>query len=570
MGNGMEENIYKLGNKVENIMYKIRNRIKSLYQMENKSSFDSLFFNKWISKNFLLAGVFCLMSFPAFGSEKISEKPASEKPVSENREQYASAKKLPPVAVRNLQNKKKTEKKDIRLKTLDQLLEKIQQDQLVQRPELRKREAEFLKARGQQKALLNSALSELKKEEETLKSLQSIFEKQDQELSQLEEKLALTMGALGELFGVVRQTAGETKALFENSVISSEYKNRGDFIKKISAKKNLPNTADLEMLWFLIQQEMTESGKITRFQEEVVKANGKAKSQPVVRVGSFNLVSKGKYLTYDPKTQRVLELARQPDSLFLSLAKKMDREGKDIQAFGIDPSRGSLLSLLIQAPSLPERISQGGLIGYIIIFLLLCGLLLSVRKYLSLQTEEELFHLQIQSDEILENNPLGEMIQTFMQFKSDQQETLELKIEEKIVRISSHLRKGLGTLRLLSSIAPLLGLLGTVTGMIATFQSITLYGTGDPKLMAGGISQALVTTALGLVSAIPLVFIHSFLSSKANQLISIFEEQVLGLLSRKYENQEGKPLFRSSSVPKVKKGWISAFLKKIKSPVKNK
>lgn len=570
MGNGMEENIYKLGNKVENIMYKIRNRIKSLYQMENKSSFDSLFFNKWISKNFLLAGVFCLMSFPAFGSEKISEKPASEKPVSENREQYASAKKLPPVAVRNLQNKKKTEKKDIRLKTLDQLLEKIQQDQLVQRPELRKREAEFLKARGQQKALLNSALSELKKEEETLKSLQSIFEKQDQELSQLEEKLALTMGALGELFGVVRQTAGETKALFENSVISSEYKNRGDFIKKISAKKNLPNTADLEMLWFLIQQEMTESGKITRFQEEVVKANGKAKSQPVVRVGSFNLVSKGKYLTYDPKTQRILELARQPDSLFLSLAKKMDREGKDIQAFGIDPSRGSLLSLLIQAPSLPERISQGGLIGYIIIFLLLCGLLLSVRKYLSLQTEEELFHLQIQSDEILENNPLGEMIQTFMQFKSDQQETLELKIEEKIVRISSHLRKGLGTLRLLSSIAPLLGLLGTVTGMIATFQSITLYGTGDPKLMAGGISQALVTTALGLVSAIPLVFIHSFLSSKANQLISIFEEQVLGLLSRKYENQEGKPLFRSSSVPKVKKGWISAFLKKIKSPVKNK
>ena len=432
-------------------------------------------------------------------------------------------------------DKKETSKK-AQIQNLEQLLQQIKKDHIASQPELRKREARFLKAHNQQKALLKSALSELNKEEEILKSLQAEFEKQDQELSQLEEKLALSMGALGELFGVVKQTAGETKALFENSVVSAEYKNRSDFMKKISAKKNLPNSSDLEMLWFLIQQEMTESGKVTQFQQEVIKAKGKTETQNIVRVGSFNLISKGNYLIYDNETQKVIELARQPDRRFLSLAKKLEKAKKDkMYAFGLDPSRGSLLSLLIQTPNFFERVSQGGIIGYFILFLFLFGLFLSVQKYLKLQIQEQLLKEQINSKEVLKNNPLGDIIQSFTHFKEETQSALEIKMEEIITKKTSHLRKGLSTIKLLASIAPLLGLLGTVTGMIATFQSITLFGTGDPKLMAGGISQALVTTALGLVAAIPLVFIHNFLSSKANILISIYEEQSLGLLARKYK-----------------------------------
>ena len=258
----------------------------------------------------------------------------------------------------------------------------------------------------------------------------------------------------------------------------------------------------------------------------------------MVRAGSFNLISKGKYLTYDSETQRVAELARQPGRKFLSSAKKLEKSTKPISPFGLDPSRGSLLSLLIQSPSLPERISQGGLIGYIILLLFALGMGLSVQKYLNLKKQGELLNLQIKSEEVLKGNPLGEIIQTFLKFKGENQETLELKMEEALTQKTSHLNKGIGTVKLLASIAPLLGLLGTVTGMIATFQSITLFGTGDPKLMAGGISQALVTTALGLISAIPLVFIHNFLSNKARTLISIFEEQALGLLSRKYRDKK--------------------------------
>jgi len=430
---------------------------------------------------------------------------------------------------------KMEEKKINKPRSLDELLKQIAQDQVAQRPELKRRETKFLKARNQQRAMLNKATVELRKEEAILKSLQVIFEKQDQELSKLEEKLNLAMGALGEFFGVIKQVAGETKALFENSVISAEYQKRTDFIKKISAKKNLPNISDLELLWFLIQQEMTESGKVKRFQTEIVKANGKTQNQIVVRLGSFNLVSQGRYLSYDYKTNHISELARQPDRRFLSLVKKLEKSKKSVVPFGIDPSRGSLLSLLIQTPNLWERISYGGLVGYIILLLFIYGLVLSVKKYLFLKKQEELLNKQIKSKEVLKDNPLGELMQIFLKFKESSQEILELQIEESLIQKTSYLNKGIGTVKLLSSIAPLFGLLGTVIGMIATFQSITLFGTGDPKMMAGGISQALVTTALGLVVAIPLVFIHNFLFNKAKSLNSIFEEQILGMLSRKYK-----------------------------------
>ncbi len=490
--------------------------------------------NRWTA---FISLIFLITTNPVYGTQDANQKQTDNKKTLDeaNQQQVSNTKQTKNSNQQQVSNN--SVNKQIP-KTLDELLIQIQKDQMAQRPELQKREKEFLKARDKQKTLLNKALSELKKEEKNLISLQKTFEKQDKELSQLEEKLNLTMGALGELFGVVKQTAGETKALFENSVVSAQYKNRTDFIKKISAKKNLPNISDLEILWFLIQQEMTESGKVTLFQENVIKTNGKSKTQSVVRVGSFNLASQGKYLAYDNETDRVIELARQPSRRFLSLAKKIERSKKDIYAFGLDPSRGSLLSLLIQTPNLLERISQGGIIGYIILLLLICGLVLSVQQYLKLEKQEKLVELQIKSDEILNNNPLGEIMQVFIKSKDETQEVLELKMEEAIVKKTSPLKKGIGTIKLLSSIAPLLGLLGTVTGMIVTFQSITLFGTGDPKLMAGGISQALVTTVLGLIVAIPLVLAHSYLTGKANTLINLFEEQALGILSRKFTGKD--------------------------------
>ena len=419
------------------------------------------------------------------------------------------------------------------LKTLDELLIEVQKERVEQRPQLKKREAKFIRSRNQQRALLNKAKIELKKEELVMVRLQAQFEKQEEELRGLEERLVVVMGTLGELFGVVKQVSGDTKAQLENSLISAEYPRRSEFPAKIAQRKELPDISELEKLWFTLQKEMVESGKVTKFDREVVRKNGEKKLQKLVRVGSFNLVSKGKYFTYQPETNQVVELPRQVSRRYLSLIKGLEAAKKDFVPFGLDPSRGSLISLLIQTPSFTDRISQGGLVGYIILILLFCGLLFTIERFWRLREQEILFAKQLKSKSILSSNPLGELMKIFEDNKSKDVETLELKIEESITKQISQLQKGIGTIKLLAVLSPLLGLLGTVTGMIVTFQSITLFGTGDPKLMAGGISQALVTTVLGLTSAIPLILFHHFLSSKVKSLICILEEESLGMFSRR-------------------------------------
>ena len=138
-------------------------------------------------------------------------------------------------------------------------------------------------------------------------------------------------------------------------------------------------------------------------------------------------------------------------------------------------------------------------------------------------------------------NPLGRILSVYSDKIAQDVETLSLKLDEAILRETPSIERGLITLAILAAVAPMLGLLGTVSGMIETFQSITLFGTGDPKLMSGGISQALVTTELGLAVAIPMLLIHSALSSKSNRLIQILDEESAAIVAR---NAETKTLQR--------------------------
>jgi len=117
-------------------------------------------------------------------------------------------------------------------------------------------------------------------------------------------------------------------------------------------------------------------------------------------------------------------------------------------------------------------------------------------------------------------------------------ELLQLKLDEAVLAEIPALERGNSLIKLLAAIAPLLGLLGTVTGMILTFQAISLFGSGDPKLMAGGISQALVTTVLGLVVAIPLLFSHSVIAYLSRSMIQRLDEQCAGVLARSAEERE--------------------------------
>ena len=198
----------------------------------------------------------------------------------------------------------------------------------------------------------------------------------------------------------------------------------------------------------------------------------------------------------------------------------------------VDPSRGQILGLLIQTPGIGERINQGGFVGYLIILIGLLGVAMSLWRMKYLKDEGDAINRQLKSSEPSNDNSLGRILSIYKENQGIDPETLELKVDEAILREVPQLEKYHSIIKVFAAVAPLMGLLGTVVGMIVTFQALTLFGTGDPKLMAGGISQALVTTMLGLIVAIPLVFLHSVLTSWSTSLIEILEEQSAGLIAK--------------------------------------
>ena len=421
---------------------------------------------------------------------------------------------------------------------LDELLEKVMQERQLESQAFQKREQKFRQNKNQQQKLLKQALQELRKEELLSRRLNAEFEKNEKDLSILQNELQLAVGVLGEVFGVVKQTAGDFRGQVLNSVISAEIPGREKFATAIASRKKLPTTQELKQLWFEIQREITEQGKVTRFTADVIAVGGAKTKEQITRVGSFNLIHKGKYLSYQGDISQVVELARQPERRFTRYIDDVEKAKEEHTAFALDPSRGSLISILIRTPSLWARIKQGGWIGWTIISVLIFGLILVLERFLVIREEHLKIQAQLNNKKPNNNNPVGQIIQVYEDNKHLDLESLELKLDEVVIAYLPKLEKWIGTIKLLAVLAPLMGLLGTVVGMILTFQSITLFGTGDPKLMAGGISQALMTTVLGLCCAIPLLLFHNFISSRAQQVIQILEERTAGLLAQRMMDKQ--------------------------------
>jgi len=416
---------------------------------------------------------------------------------------------------------------------LDKLLKEVKKSQGIEAKINRTRESEFLNEKNKQQALLNAALASLAKQEHSSVQLKATLDINEEVLSKLETELKSKSGELGELFGVARQAAGDLKADLQHSLVSAQFPNRDKKLTAISNSKALPTIQQLEDLWFTLQHEMTESGKVVYFNTEVEQASGKPHDAKVIRIGTFNALANGEYLQYSADTGRLTQLARQPEDKYLSLAKDFSTASTGQLAIGIDPTRGVILSMLIQAPDAIERIQQGGLIGYIILALGAIGFIYAIIRLIGLALTGKKMNAQMLSSTARDDNPLGRVFIAAEQDQSSDTDNLELILDEAITREIPVLEKGLSMVKLLAAVAPLLGLLGTVTGMIATFQSISLFGTGDPKLMASGISQALVTTMLGLCVAIPLLFLHSLISSRSRTLVQILDEQTAGLISKR-------------------------------------
>ncbi|MCF7982543.1 MAG: MotA/TolQ/ExbB proton channel family protein, partial [Pseudomonadales bacterium] len=310
-------------------------------------------------------------------------------------------------------------------------------------------------------------------------------------------------------------------------------------IKKMGSNTQLASIEELERVWYLLQQEMTETGRVARYNTTVVSPQGDRQEKEVVRIGTYNIVSDGNYLQYDKDTETLLVLARQPAGRYTSSAENLQGATSGLTQFGVDPtgpSGGSYLAALIDSPDLIERIQQGREVGYIIIVIGIIALLISFWRLFALSAVGAKVNAQLKNiSQPNTNNPLGRVLTVNQQNAGADTETLELKLHEAVLKETPALEKWIGFIKITSMVAPLLGLLGTVTGMILTFQALTIFGTGDPKAMAGGISSALVTTVLGLCVAIPTVFLHALVSGRSKKIIHIMEEQSAGIIAEQSE-----------------------------------
>lgn len=430
---------------------------------------------------------------------------------------------------------------------LDDLLKTIEQGQKAQTAENISREKAFIASQSEQVAKLKKVTQNRNNLLQQSSNLETQFEENEIKLGNLTGALNKRMGSLKELFGVLQQVAGDTKNKFATSNVSAQLPGRGVFMdelaQKMGASSKLASIEDIEKVWFELQREMTEQGKVKRFESQVIIAGGQKVQQEVVRVGAFNLISNGKYLEYNDATNTLAELTRQPTGRFLASAQAMQDAKSGFVDFTLDPTGGSILGLLVQAPGTEEQVHQGGTVGYVILAVGLIALLISLERFISLFIIGGKMRRQLKDTVARDDNPLGRVMKVKDQFPHVTYDTLELKLSEAILREMPKITRNLTLIKIISVVAPLLGLLGTVTGMINTFQAITLFGTGDPKLMAGGISQALVTTVLGLVVAIPTVFLYTILNTRSKGLLLTLQEQSAGIIAERSEaaepNKEG-------------------------------
>lgn len=417
--------------------------------------------------------------------------------------------------------------------TPEELLKAVKDGWAVERKEDKAREQRFASALDEQSRLLAEAKAAEAAREATSQQLEASYQAKEVQITELTAVLDSRMGNLGELFGVTRQVAGDTRGNIEASLTSAQFgAERIDFLNKLGASKELPSVRELEGLWQELVREMVEQGKVVEFTAKVTTPSG-VEDRQVVRAGPFSAISNGEYILWDSVQQKLKVLGRQPPSNYVDTIGEYMGSDEEFTGLAVDPSRGSLLAVLIETRTLVERIPEGGGVGYTILVLAAFAAVVGLIKFVTIMvTARQVRAQKKNANRPDKGNPLGRILAVAKENPDVDREKLELLLDEAVLRETSKLESWIWLVKVVSVVAPLMGLLGTVTGMIKTFQSITLFGAGDPRMMAGGISEALVTTMEGLITAIPMVLIHSALSYNTKSIVDTLDEQSAGLIAQ--------------------------------------
>lgn len=424
------------------------------------------------------------------------------------------------------------------------LVQQATQEKAQQQQHNQQREAGFVQTAQELQAAKAELLAERNRLQKEADQLSSQFSDNENTLARLEETLRLETGSLGEMFGVVRQNAKELQSELDQSVTGVELRAHQQSIDDVVAAKTLPSMAQLRGLWQAMSEEIRASGQVQTTEIQWLNGQGETQTVPALRLGSLGLISEQGYVKWDNARQQALSYQQLPSD-FPTFSHIRTLVDGDVVTMKVDPSRGVLLEQLALTPTLSQRLQAGGVIGNVILVLLGVGLIIALYRGAILATLRQKIKAQLKNPEQPGNNPLGRILAVYNKEQQRSVEALELRLLEAVVDEQNHLETGLSMLKLLTALAPMLGLLGTVTGMIETFQVITQFGNGDPKVMAGGISMALVTTVEGLIAAIPLLLAHNILSAQAEAIRNILEKQGIGLVAQQAERDCGAAVTQS-------------------------
>jgi biopolymer transport protein ExbB len=423
---------------------------------------------------------------------------------------------------------------------LDDLLKQVRESAQAAARQNAEREQRFLENRNQQADLQKQAEAEAATAQKRADATKARFEANQKALAEIKGRISAKTGEDAQVYAAARQSAADFRAATINSFVTAQLPDRIKFLDGLAHSEGVLGTDQLQQLWVVLQEDMTESAHSVRFPAEIVNGDGAKEKTEVTRVGAFAAFAKGHYLSVQADGSMVA-LPRQPKGKFVSEAKDFEEATEGAEPILIDPTHGTLLAVEAERPTLMERVEQGGVVGYVIIVVGVAGAIAAAFQLIYLilvgrRVYQQLDRLQQPSSD----NPLGRVLGTFrgaLAKVEEDAEVVELRLSEAVLREVPRLERFQSYLRLAVAAGPLLGLVGTVTGMILTFQSITESGAGDPKLMAVGISQAMVTTVLGLGIAIPLLFVNALLAARSRIIVQILDEQSTGMLARRLEAQ---------------------------------